>query len=284
MSNFAKSAAHILSGCAAIGLMAFCSSARAEVLFDSLNSPTTGSMSGLAFQLDASFATGGSTFHATDVALLLSEAGTIVPGDTLDVTLVGGVPLADVTLVPGEGLNVGPGLDGAILGSATLPISDLSSNPTVEHFRQFGSIALKPNSFYWIDLTKSGPQTEEGPFVSWSTTSDNSGPGVSEGYNSSDATDFAFYPNNRDGGGQAFQMEVRGVTTVPELSTWALMSLGFAGLGFVGCARRSKDRPARRLGDLRKGAARKPPAALSANPRDHLRYSRRPLPSSGHVT
>jgi hypothetical protein len=36
------------------------------------------------------------------------------------------------------------------------------------------------------------------------------------GDNSSDATDFAFHPNNRDGGEQAFQMEISG-TALPEL-------------------------------------------------------------------
>jgi hypothetical protein len=238
MVALSKARAWILSGCAALSLAAaFPVSARAEVLFDSLNSKSTGVLSPLAFLLDASFATGASPFHATDIALLLSQVGTTLPGDTLNVTLVGGVPLSDVTFDPAFGLNVGPGLSGPIVGSATLLISDLSSNLTVEHFDQFASIALKPNSFYWIDLSISGPGTEEGPFVGWSTTADLSGPGVAEGYNSSDDTDFGFFPNGRDGGEPPFQMEVSGVAA-PEPSTWILMLAGFAGLGLLAHRRR----------------------------------------------
>ena len=56
-----------------------------------------------------------------------------------------------------------------------------------------------------------------------------------ENYNSSNATDFTFFRNHSvppfpfD---VAFQMEVSGVAT-PELSTWAMMLIGFAGLGFA---------------------------------------------------
>jgi PEP-CTERM motif len=131
------------------------------------------------------------------------------------------------------GLNVLPD-QGPVLGSVTLPISELLTSLTVEHFNQFASIALQPNSFYWIDLNISGPMTLDGPSVGWGTTADNSGPGVSEGYNSSNPTDFFFFPNNRDGGEEAFQMEV---ASVPEPSTWAMMLMGFAGIGFSGYRR-----------------------------------------------
>ena len=103
----------------------------------------------------------------------------------------------------------------------------------IEHFNQFAGITLQSNSLYWIDVAVSDP--DDNP-VSWGYTSDVSGVGVAENYNSSNATDFTFFRNQGvppfpfD---VAFQMEVSGVAT-PELSTWALMVLGFGGLGFVG--------------------------------------------------
>jgi hypothetical protein len=153
MVALSKARAWILSGCAALSLAAaFPVSARAEVLFDSLHSKSADVLSPLAFGLDATFATGASPFHATDIALLLNQVGTTLPGDTLNVTLVGGIPLSDVTFDPAFSLNVGPGLDGPIVGSAPLLISDLSSNLTVEHFNQFASIALNITVAYSSDL------------------------------------------------------------------------------------------------------------------------------------
>jgi PEP-CTERM motif len=244
MSHSGKARAWTLSGCAAIGLIALSASAQAEVLFDSLNSPNTGIMEGPPYLFDASFATGASTFYATDIALLLNQVGLVFPGDTFTVTLVGGFPLAEVKLIDGIGLNVGPGLDGPIVGSVTLPISDLSTDLKVEHFNQFASIPLKSNSFYWVDLNVSGPMTDEGPSLGWGTTDDGSGPGVLEGYNSSDFTDFGFFPNKPtpppNSGGPPFQMEISGVAAVPEPSTWVMVLVGFVGLGYAGHrARRS---------------------------------------------
>jgi hypothetical protein len=240
MSVSSKSRARTVSACAAASLMAFSASARAEVLFDSLHSPNTAVMAGVmagdfSLAFDATFATGASTFHATDIALLLSQSFTL-PGDTFIVSLEGGVPLADVTFDPGFGLSVTPG--GPVLDSVTLPISDLSTSLMAEHFNQFATIALKPNSLYWIDLNLSDQASIDGASVGWGTTDDNSGPGVAAGYNSSNATDHEFFPNNRDFGEQAFQMEVSG-TAVPESSTWALMLAGFAGLGLIAYRRRA---------------------------------------------
>jgi PEP-CTERM motif-containing protein len=227
-----------MSGCVAVGLTVFCGSARAEVLFDSLNSPNTGIMGeaiGFTYPADASFETGASTVHATDIALLLSQInGFAPPGDTFTVSLVGGVPLAELMFDPILGLNVTPGPEPA-LGSVTLPISDLSTDLAAENFNQFASIPLKANSFYWIDLSLSQQATVDGASVGWGTTDDNSGLGVAAGYNSSDASDFAFFPNNRDDGEEAFQMEVG----TPEPSTWALMLVGLAGLGVLARSRRS---------------------------------------------
>ena len=227
---------------AVISLMAFSASARPEVLFDSLDSPTLAVLNpGPNFlPLDASFATGASTFHATDVALLLNQlVGAAMPGDDFTVSLEGGVPLADVTFLgPNLGLNVFPN-QGPVLGSVTLPISDLSTSLTVERFNQFASIALKPDSLYWIDVSFAAQLQGEldPPILEWGITSDNSGVGVAEGCNSSYVTDSMFYPNNNGsvGGLPAFQMEV----SAPEPSTWALLLTGFGGLAFIGYRRRA---------------------------------------------
>jgi hypothetical protein len=50
-----------------------------------------------------------------------------------------------------------PESQGLVLVSVTLPMSDLSTNLTVEHFNQFERAALKPDSSYWIDLNTFGP-------------------------------------------------------------------------------------------------------------------------------
>jgi hypothetical protein len=219
-----------LSGYAAIGLVAFCGSAQAEVLFDSLDSPNTGAFSTPA--LNATFSTGASSFRVTDIALLLGLVGTVPPFDgTFTVSLEGGVPLADVSFDPVLGLNVAPG--GPALATATLPLSDLSTSLTTEHFNQFAGITLNANSLYWIDVEQSDFNNSA---VNWGFTSDVSGVGVADNYNSSNATDFTFFRNQGVPPfpfNVAFQMEVSGVAT-PEPSTWALMLTGLAGLGYLG--------------------------------------------------
>jgi hypothetical protein len=230
MTRFSNPRTWAVSWCAAVGLLAICGSARAEVLFDSLDGLNAGSFS--IPLMDATFSTGASSFRATDIALLLSIGLEPPPDETFTVSLKGGVPLADVSFDPVMGLNVGPG--GPALASVTLPASGLSAGLAIEHFNQFANVTLQPNSLYWIDV-EGGSDDFDNP-VSWGYTSDVSGVGVAENYNSSNATDFMFFRNQGvppfpfD---VAFQMEVSGVAT-PELSTWALMVLGFGGLGFVG--------------------------------------------------
>jgi hypothetical protein len=60
--------------------------------------------------------------------------------------------------------------------------------------------------------------------------------------NSSNGTDYAFFPNKPtpgpNAGGLPFQMKVSGVAR-PEPSTWALMLIGFGGLGLIRYCRRA---------------------------------------------
>ena len=184
MSVSSKMLASTLLGCAAISLMTFSVSARAGVLFDSLDSPNTGVMGdnnfGFNLPFDATFATGASIFHATDIALLLNQAGAILPTDTFTVSLHGGVALADVMFDPILGLNLMPS-EGPVLGSVTLPISGLSTSLAAEHFNQFATIPLRPNSLYWIDLNISRFSRIDGPGVGWGVTSDNWAPASRRG-------------------------------------------------------------------------------------------------------
>ena len=218
-----------LSGCAAIGLTALSGSAQAAVLFNSLESLNAGAFSTPA--VDATFSTGASSFRATDIALLLSIGIAPPVDETFTVSLEGGVPLADISFDPVLGLNVGPG--GPILAAVTLPASDLSAGLAIEHFNQFVGVTLQPNSLYWIDVAIS--DFDDNP-VNWGYTTDVSGVGVAENYNSSNATDFTFFRNQGVppfAFNLAFQMEVSGVAT-PEPSTWAMIVIGFAGFGLVG--------------------------------------------------
>jgi hypothetical protein len=252
MTASSKVRAWAVSGCAAIGLITLSGSARAEVLFDSLSSQNSGVVRDSFFEtseLAASFNAGAFAFRLTDVALLLNSTFSL-PGDTFTVSLVGGVPLADVTFEDGLGLVFGAPL--SVLGSETLPISDLSGALTVEHFTQLENITLQPEAFYAISVNVSSQSAEDGATLGWGTTDDDSGPGVIDGYNASYLTDNGFFPNKPtpppNNGGPIFQMEVSAVTT-PEPSTWAMMPLGFAGLGFTGYRASRKTAPAHKTGE-----------------------------------
>jgi hypothetical protein len=145
------------------------------------------------------------------------------------------VPLADLTFDPVLGLL------GAVPGSVPLitstifATSDLSTGLMVRHFNEFAGITLKPDSLYWIDLTSSSSSISDASVI-WGATSDVSGVGVAENYNSSNATDFTFFRNQGVppfAVDVAYQMEVSGIAA-PELSTWAMMLIGFSGLAYAG--------------------------------------------------
>jgi hypothetical protein len=229
--------------CAFLTLAALSAPANAETLFDSLGGATSGSSSTASGgSLDATFATGASTFDATDIALNIGQTPGGDDSNTVTVKLVGGIPLADLSFDPGLGLNVAPG-GVPLIASTAFAISDLSTGLTVRHFNEFAGIPLKPDSLYWIDITSTSSSFDDAS-VTWGLTSDVSGVGVAENYNSSDATDFGFFLNHGVppfAGDLAFQMEVSGAAA-PEPSTWAMMLLGVAALGYAGFRRRATAR------------------------------------------
>jgi hypothetical protein len=99
----------------------------------------------------------------------------------------------------------------------------------VKHYDQFASVALNPNSLYWIEVSVHSASEES--VIEWGTTADISGPDVAGNYSAWSLTDDGFFRNkgiDPFAFDSALQMEV---DVVPEPSTWAMMVLGFAGLG-----------------------------------------------------
>jgi hypothetical protein len=118
---------------------------------------------------------------------------------------------------------------GALLTTiATLPDSDLST--TIDSIALFPATPelLAANTRYWIGLV--GPTSA----VAWSVASDATGTGVAGEFWASTPGGFPSVIANSDAN-PPYQMLVSVTTpSVPEPSTWAMLILGFAGLGFVG--------------------------------------------------
>lgn len=118
---------------------------------------------------------------------------------------------------------------GPAIKSVTFSVSGLPTVPKVERFDQFASVQLDPNSLYWIEVRVNGDAV-----VEWGITAEVSGPGVASSYLAWDFTDDGFFLNKGVDPfpfDNALQMEV---DSVPELSTWAMMLVGFAGIGYAG--------------------------------------------------
>jgi PEP-CTERM motif len=213
------------------------SAAHADVLFNSLTSPNSGSLD-LGIQAiniyDQSFQTGSAPLRLSDVAISLDSKFS-TEGDVFTVSLKGGVPLADLSYDPANGLNIDP-LFGPVIDSITLLLSGLSTSLTTEHFDQFAGIALQANTFYWIEIGIPSIGFD-GDSLELGMTKDTSGVGVAGGYNASQITDTTFFPNAPPP--SFLQMEVTGAAVAPEPSTWALMLVGLAGLGLAGRSHRS---------------------------------------------
>jgi hypothetical protein len=86
-------------------------------------------------------------------------------------------------------------------------------------YAPFSNVPLAANTRYWIELSTSNGSLE------WSYSQVNNGIGVANEYNfyaGSVSANAAFTP---------YQMSVG--SAVPERSSWAMMLLGLAGLGFA---------------------------------------------------
>jgi hypothetical protein len=221
---------------AAVWLLGLVGSASAEsVVFDSLDGAKSGAAdTSIDPAISATFNTGASPLHV-DVALSLSVA---VPdeqkGDTYTISLDGGIPLSDLSFDPKSGLDTLGGasvdFEAPVLASVTFSVASLSAASTVEQYDQFAGVELNPNSLYWIEVRVDGHSV-----VEWGLTPDLSGPDVAGNYLAWDGTDDGFFRNKGVqpfAFDQALQMEVLAAT--PEPSTWAMMLVGFAGLGFAG--------------------------------------------------
>jgi hypothetical protein len=121
---------------------------------------------------------------------------------------------------------------GPVIKSLTFPLTSLPTAWTVKRYDQFAGIVLNPNSLYWIEVSVHNANDESD--IDWGTTADISGQGVASNYSAWSLTDDGFFLNKGIDPfpfDNALQMEV---DAVPEPSTWAMMVVGFAGLGFAG--------------------------------------------------
>jgi len=231
----------LVATCAAasLSLSALATAASANgIVFDSLDGGTSSAAfaGGVESVISGTFNTKAAPVHV-DVALLLRDRFPDFgePGDTYTVSLDGGIPISDLSFDPIGGLNYANGssvdFQGPVIESATFALTGLPTAWTVKHYDQFASVALNPNSLYWIEVSVHSASEES--VIEWGTTDDISGPDVAGNYSAWSLTDDGFFRNkgiDPFAFDSALQMEV---DVVPEPSTWAMMLLGFAGLGLA---------------------------------------------------
>ena len=148
-----------------------------------------------------SFSTRSSGYTLTAVDLLVI-ADNPADGGSFTVSL-----LSDNSTSPGSTITMDTFVDSAL--STTLGT----------FYAPFSNVPLAANTRYWIELSTSNGSLE------WSYSQVNNGIGVANEYNfyaGSVSANAAFTP---------YQMSVG--SAVPERSSWAMMLLGLAGLGFA---------------------------------------------------
>ena len=149
------------SAAASLSLSALATAALANgVVFDSLDGGTSSAAfaGGVESVISGTFNTKAAPVHV-DVALLLRDRFPDFgePGDTYTVSLDGGIPISDLSFDPIGGLNYANGasvdFQGPVIESATFALTGLPTAWTVKHYDQFASVALNPNSLYWIEVS-----------------------------------------------------------------------------------------------------------------------------------
>jgi hypothetical protein len=220
-----------------------------SVLFDSLGGViSSGAYAGWIDPVISGTFNTEATPVRVNVALLLRDYFPEFdePGDTYTVSLDGGIPLSDLSFDPIGGLDYvnGSSVDfqGPVIKSVTFPLTSLPTAWTVKRYDQFASIVLNPNSLYWIEVSVHSADGDS--VIGWGTTADISGPGVASNYSAWSLTDDGFFLNKGIDPfpfNNALRMEV---DAVPEPSTWGMMLVGFAGLGYAGYRRAKEPRAA----------------------------------------
>lgn len=178
--------------------------ASAEVLYDNLGFPSVDADGALAHgPLYDSFSTVGST-TLTDISVLIG-ADNPADGGTFTIGLY-----SDSSTSPGSLLDSNTFMDSAL----TTSLAVLSESV---------SYSLSAGTRYWIGISSSDGS------VFWSYDADASGIGVAgEYYDNQGGVSLIGADDN--GGG--YQMELV-AGAVPEPSSWAMMAIGFMGLGYI---------------------------------------------------
>ena len=209
----------------ALGLVGFCGSARATIdLYNNLNASAS-YLSGadsvdtnIFGPLADSFSTGSDPFVLQDVKVLLSLDSALLPspsGSEITVSL-----RSDSSTSPGDLLYV--------LGTFSDTGDLIKLQPGEALNVPVPSYTLAANTRYWIEVSGSPTAAQ------WSWSTDISGTGVANEYYSNYA--FGHLTVSQNSGGP-YQMEVSGVSAVPEpatILTWSLLGSFALGLGWWG--------------------------------------------------
>jgi hypothetical protein len=125
---------------------------------------------------------------------------------------------------------------GEVLANSPLYSDSVLSSSLSEFTGQLTTpVTLAANKRYWIEVLGLGTDAEHGSSVDWSYSTDITGAGVTGEYNINYESEFGPISFLNSASISAtehppYQMAIAGA---PEPSTWAMLILGFCGLGFL---------------------------------------------------